>query len=103
MQTDRFRFVMWTGPLERLLFCESQYTNYPYQNKGERPVNLHSCGLSRDQDIRGGAWPRKVKTPAKDHTAKNWENQDLNLSLNFKLYLLSTKPQDLPLETIAQS
>lgn len=81
MQTDRFRFVMWTGPLERLLFCESQYTNYPYQNKGERPVNLHSCGLSGDQDIRGGAWPRKVKTPAKDHTAKNWENQDLNLSL----------------------
>lgn len=44
-------------------------------------MNPHSCGGSRDKDIRGGAWHREVKTPAHDHTARNWQNQYLNLNL----------------------
>ena len=51
------------------------------QQQGERHMDPHSCGLSRAQDIEGGAWYREAKPLTQSYIARNWQDQDSNIKV----------------------
>lgn len=64
----------------------------PQQAQGARPVDPHSCGQSRAQDIEGRV-ARAATPPAQGHPARDRQNQDLDLDLTSSSCVPPTAPR----------